>query len=543
MADVFYADEYQPDFGYPYPVWTKEYLTGLPEEELKQLLDVRRQLEENAKLEPAEYGWTLPGWEAVKKNWKNYRNHVVLGGNRSSKSTFCGRLVVDAAMKIPEARIRCYSINEDRSIAEQQALVWESLPTRIKALSRHKGRAYSVGYSQRTGFTGSKIVLPPQPGYARGSEILFTHYASYKNDAQTAEGWWAHLVWCDEECPQKLFETLQYRLTDARGRLILSFTTLNGWTPLIADIMGRTKTLEKRPAPLLSGKDVPTAMESLTRPSTRIYFFWTEDQKFIPVDDFVAGIKGRPRDEILARAYGIPTKSSESPFPAFDEQVHVVPHDELPFVKDPSYRVTRYHVIDPSGSKPWFMIWAAVDPLCTYIYREWPDIGFGDWAEPGETAEGKAGPAQRPISMGIRDYVETVRQSEEGEEVFERCIDPRLGAAQTQGKEGSTNIITELDEEGMTVNPAPGLHIDHGLMLINTMLKYDAERPISATNSPRLKISDRCQNLIFALKNYTNLGGKDEACKDPIDCLRYLLVNGADYIDPAESRLERTFSY
>ena len=58
-----------------------------------------------------------------------------------------------------------------------------------------------------------------------------------------------------------------------------------------------------------------------------------------------------------------------------------------------------------------------------------------------------------------------------------------------------------------------------------------------------LRISDRCQNTIFALKNFTNLGGKDEATKDPIDCLRYLLMTGADYVDQQEARKARTWSY
>jgi hypothetical protein len=50
-------------------------------------------------------------------------------------------------------------------------------------------------------------------------------------------------------------------------------------------------------------------------------------------------------------------------------------------------------------------------------------------------------------------------------------------------------------------------------------------------NSPKLFISDRCQNLIFAMKEYTASQGKDEPTKDPVDCLRYLAITEVEYVD------------
>jgi hypothetical protein len=46
-----------------------------------------------------------------------------------------------------------------------------------------------------------------------------------------------------------------------------------------------------------------------------------------------------------------------------------------------------------------------------------------------------------------------------------------------------------------------------------------------------LYISDRCQNLIFALKEYTKQS-RTEPTKDPIDVLRYLAVSNIAYIEP-----------
>jgi len=500
-----------------------------------------------------DYAGTEVVWDIQVPVYLNYVAAGVIHHN-SSKSSFMARLLVHLAITIPEARLRAFHVNDEKSIGEQQAAVWEALPASIKALGKKKNQAYSVQYSQKNGFTGGKLILPAQPGCARGSEIIFHTYAAYKNDNQMAEGWWAHAIALDEEAPQKLFETLRYRLTDARGRLILGFTTLNGWSPLVSDILARTRTVRKRHSELL-GRDLPVAQEMIGRRGEtlgRIYYFWTQDNPFIPYIDFCDGLRGRPEAEIMARAHGIPTKSSSSPFPAFDEEVHVIKHEDLPWLKPrtskdgkilPPPKVTRYHVVDPSGSKPWFMIWAAIDAAgVAYVYREWPDIEYGEWAEPSDSPEGKQGPAQKPLGWGYGDYSDLFKEREDGEEIFERIIDPRLGNAQIQGKEGVTTIINDMDSFGYTFIPAPGLGIEHGIAAINDKLAYDPEKPISAMNRPKLLISDKCHQTIYAFKNYAKFG-KDDACKDPIDCVRYLLEARCDFVDEQKNEATGTFGY
>jgi hypothetical protein len=544
---MFYADEYKPDFGLPYPRFVQD-----PEElarmfptdgELEEFYRSKTQIEKEAKGDPIALGYRLESWEDVMGNFPHYRNHVILGGNRSSKSSFAASLVIHAAMNIPEAKIRCWHVNEERSVMEQQSMIWNALPDRYKNMPKRRGTNHSISYTQRNGFTGGKLILPPVNGATKGSEILFANYQQYRNDPQVAEGWWAHLIWADEEMPQQLFDTLQYRLIDARGRMVLTFTTLNGWTPLVSDIMARVKTLRRRRSDLLN-RDIPDAQESLARPSTRIYYFWTQDNPFVPADDFLLSLKGRPDEEILARAHGIPSKSSSSPFPGFDESIHVLPADKMPWKlvrRDgkgnliPPPPVTRYMIIDPSGSKPWFIGWAAVDARgAVYIYREFPDEGMGQWAIPGKDAYGMPGPAQKGLGWGFEDYRDMILRVEsengEPEEIFERLIDPRLGAASVQSKEGATSIISELEKVGISTIAAPGLPVDHGIGLINDRLSYDSTMPVGPMNAPKLYISEACPNIIYAFKNYTNMGGKDEPTKDGIDIVRYLLESGADFV-------------
>lgn len=578
---ISFADRYQPDFGLPHDKTFEEKLTSLPEGEMvalakfkawldgqsveiaptdlaqqmnallpsTQQLALRFWAEKNAAIDPVQFGWVLESWMEVCQMWKRYGVHCIFGGNRSSKSVFAARLMVWLLLNIPEARIRCYQVNDEKSLSEQQAYIWEALPQRFKNFARKKGVAHSIQYSQKNGFTGGKLIIPPMRGYSRGGEMTFGTYQQYRNDPQVVEGFWAHAIWCDEEAPQKMFERLLTRLYDARGRMVLTFTTIQGWSPLVADVIGRVKTLRKRRATLLHPpRDIPVAQESISRPNTRIYYFWTQDNPFIP-DTSSERLRGRPEEEILAVAYGIPSKPARSKFPLFDDTIHVIKHESMPWLvpvasDEEIPETTRYQIIDPSGSKPWFVIWIAVDALSNvYVYREWPDESMGAWGEPGESALGKAGQAQKPNGWGIKDYVELFAELEKGETIFERLIDPRYAASTRQAKEGAVSLTSELEDEGLTYIPAPGLAIDHGLSHINGLLRWDQSKPISALNRPKIYISDRCVNLIEAMKNYTGAGG-DEVWKDPIDCVRYCLEAGADFIGKTDLvGVRRTFSY
>ena len=543
LGDQFFADDFQPDFGLPWvPVLPRSYFDDKTVEETAKYVELRKKVEAFAIDNPVGGGWTLPMWRKVMANWNKYPIIIILGGQRSTKSTLASRLAVWAAATIPQSEVRCYHVNEDRSIEDQQRFIWDALPIGIRTLPTKKGINHSIQYSQKNGFTDNICILPPIQGYRRGGSIKFGNYRQYQQDAQVTEGFKSHLIWGDEEMPQKMLETLVYRTIDYHGRIILTFTTLTGWSPLIADILGKTRTLEKRYSALV-GRDLPVMQESLSRPGAVIYYFWTEDNAFIDTSDFLLKVKGRPREEILARAHGIPTKSITGVFPGFNKEVNVIEHEKIPFIKNKEYKVTRYMSIDPGGSKNWFMLWVGIDASGTwFVYREWPD--YDDWALPANTVEGKPGPAQKGSKKGIKDYVELIRTSEGDEPIFERFIDPRMGAAEKQSEDGATTIISDLDDQDMTVIPAPGVDIDNGLQLINNLLAWDEAKPRDSVNSPRLFVSDRCQNLIYALQEYTAKGGKDEATKDPIDALRYIAVSNPEYIEPVEtSGPKRTFSY
>ena len=544
MADIYLADDYQPDFGFPWPQYTLEEALALDADQQERLAEVLPQVKVNGEIDPIEYGFTLKSWRVVLSNWQKYAIFLILGGNRSSKSTLAARLMVWGALTIPEFKGRCWTVNDDSSINDQQRMVWEAIPARFKVQKKRKrGQAESLEYSQKNGFTGDKAIFPPMEGFERGGEIIFQTYKSYANDPQTAEGFWCHLIWNDEEAPVKLVETQVYRVADTHGRILNTFTTLQGWSPLVADMLARTRTLEKRYSSLI-GKELPYLQESLSRNRTLISYFWTQDNPWIDQAKMLEDLSVRPMEEKLSRAHGIPTRAAGSKFPLFDEIVHVIDDSKLPWKGDKPYPITRYMALDPGGSKNWFMLWVAVDEAGTvWIYDEWPDEGMDPWAEAGSDVRGKIGKGQQGMGYGIRDYIELIRDKEGGKEPFERYIDSRMGNAEKHAKEGATSISIDLEDEGMPFLDAPGLDIEHGLQLINNKLAYDTAQPISSVNSPALYISSRCLNTIFAFKNFTGLGGKTEACKDPIDCIRYLLESRIEHFSPRVLAVTGTGGY
>jgi hypothetical protein len=181
-----------------------------------------------------------------------------------------------------------------------------------------------------------------------------------------------------------------------------------------------------------------------------------------------------------------------------------------------------------------------------FIYREWPDASYGEWALPDTKLDGKAGPAQRAGGgRGINEYKELIRGLEGEEVVEERFIDPRAGATQAASKEGGTSLIELLDSdpEPMSFQPAAGLRIEDGVTLINDALAHDPGQPLSPINEPKLYIAKSCENLIYSLREWTGADGEKGASKDPIDCLRYLAVMQPEQYDQDSFKCKRGGSY
>jgi hypothetical protein len=490
--------------------------------------------------DPLRYGYEPKVWGLADEHRKILRERfrvgvieeIDLGGNRASKSERAAKRIVQLMMEKPNARVWCLQSTERSSIENQQSLIWKYLPAEYRTSSgKLKGGVTTkITYSQAGGFTESVFVLP------NGSQCVFKYYSM---DVKNIEGAELDCAWADELVTPEWLEALRYRLLTRNGVLHVTFTPVDGYTPTVAEYLNGASTVLEVPAELLvSGKtgrpELVPRVQQPVRENARIVYFHTADNPFGNYESMKVVLAKANRETILCRAYGVPVRSRVARFPKFRDAVHVVDGDRVPVDG------TNYHIVDPCSGRNWFMIWVRVDVRGRlFVYREWPcprryieGVGYpGPWAVPsGKMQDGERGDGQKPFGFGLLRYKEEIEREERGEKIEARFMDSRYANSSTMGREMVTTLLEECGEVGLDFIPAPGEHIDEGIDLINSLLDFNQEEPVSATNEPGLFVSVDCPNLIYAMKEWTGGDGRHGATKDPIDVLRYAVLSGLEYL-------------
>jgi len=496
---------------------------------------IRREAED-----PFHHGYRLTSWARAEEQWAHARELLVLGGNRSSKTEWASKEANEVLAGKEAARVWCLHSSSQSSIAMQQPYVWKYLPREWKSVGK-KGVVTNISYTQKNGFSENTFVCP------NGSQCWFLNYTQ---DWTVFEGGECDLIWCDELVPLDLLKTLRYRLVTRGGRLLVTFTPIEGYTPTIKEYLTGARTLVSADAKLLptsredgsenkkseTFESVPLVQEARnTSAPARIVYFHTSENPFGGYQNLVAQLERAPREDILCRAYGVPVKAIAGRFPKFsDGRPHVVEAGDVP--KDG----TNYLIVDPCSGRNWFMTWVRVDVRRRlFVYREWPcpkiyvdGVGYpGAWAVAGHKVDGDRGPAQKSFGFGLNRYKEEIERMEAGEKIMERIMDSRYANSSTVGKEIVTTLLEECADVGIHFVPAPGEHIDEGVDLINDLLDFDQARPLDALNEPRLFVSSECVNTIWALKEWSGADGRHGACKDPVDNLRYAVLSDLQFLE------------
>lgn len=523
---------------------------------LEQYYQQREQLIELEKKDPYTYGMDHHNTTGVFTHWEDADKALddpnidilyVFGGNRAGKSRWIASRVVRGMVNNPKFAAWCCHSSNDSSIQVQQPYVWEYLPLEWKEQKRSVRSVVNIGFSQKNGFSNRTFVGPNH------SQCWFKNYTQ---DLGTLEGTELDLIWCDELVPLQWIQTLRYRLVSRKGKLVVTFTPIDGYTPTVKDAMEGAIIEETREAKLLDPKS-PQTIAGVPRghmPYTartrggngKLMWFFSEWNPYTDFDRMKKTLTGRTREEVEIRGYGYVSNPITGKFPRFTD-ANIVSKDQIPKTG------TNYMCVDPTpGDRNWFMLWARVDELGrVFVYREWPDMAnYGEWALPSSKLDGKRGPAQTAdCGRNLSQYKQLIRELERNDGgIHERYIDPRAGrTAVLSQREHNQSLIDllatpdrgaggEITKDGLLFVPAPMVTVDESCALVNNLFGYNMSEEVSVLNEPKLYVSEECQNLIYSLKTWTNADLDKGASKDPIDCLRYMIL-----MDPMH--VERTAEY
>lgn len=542
----------------PHPVLklpTRDQASAMGQAKTMEMLKRREELIRLEKEDPYRFGFRFDCWKDADRLLQDLLLLCIFGGNGSGKTFYGARKGVEVMLNNPGAAVLFLHESDASSVDIQQKAVWHYLPRSLRETKYSRSSIANITYSVKNGFTENKGVLP---------NASWFRFGSYKQDLSDYEGHGWKLIVADENMPLAWLKTLLFRLPRANGQMIWLFTPVYGITPAIKHVTEGARTIESRPAELLPQNQVlvdgcppghmPYIQEAI-KPRTKLMYFFSEMNPYSNYAQMRELVMPLDKEQKERRAYGYARNVKGRLFPLFGK-VHVIPHDRIP-TKD----VTCYHFADPAGARNMFMIWVKVDAHRRhFIYREWPDVEhFGEWAVESENSnkwDGDAGPAQPTMGYGIVKYKELILAQEGneragdgwkmcGEKIRERYMDSRSGAAQNIAEnQGGTSLMDRMEEEqfeadtlvgpSMVFKAASGQREERGWEAINDLLFYNNREQITPLlNEPKLYISERCKNLIWAMQNYTSHDGEKAACKDPIDDARYMALADLEHFDEA----------
>jgi hypothetical protein len=542
--------------GWPHPVIIDDKNRWLSVQDILFYWEKRETQIANEKNDPLRYIYKNPQWEDAERLLKSDDVLIVVGGNRSSKTKFSSYYGSKEIVEWDDRIILLLSNNETTSVSIQQKNLWEFLPPEWKAVKHKRGRfdTGNISYDPKNGFSKNKIVTP------RLTEVYF---GSYEQDLNKFEGMEFDLIICDENLPLQWFENLRRGLATRGGKMIWTFTPIHGLTPAVAAATQGAVTIQSRPVNdprILDPNKVgcpdcpPGHMPYIRRSKFPIIHFWSIDNKFSPYENMVKHYGNEVHEKKMIRFFGYCNKVNKSQFGTFCQH-HILKKQEME--KALQKRVARHMIMDPASGRNPFIFWVAIDEDGRhFIYREWPDVPtHGAWATHSTKEniwDGDRGPAQDSLSLSIVELKKLILKLENGEKIWERRIDPRSGGSRhISEKSGGMSLIESYEEENknpktgeviapsMEFIPAPGFAEtvgiegnSEGIQGINNLLYFDITQPIVPyVNEPMLYISEECENIIWALQNYTGNDGPKSACKDPIDGLRYMATSNLQYYD------------
>jgi phage terminase large subunit-like protein len=522
--------------------------------------------------DPLRHGYEPESFLECRAQLQTHDELLISGANRDGKTEFAAKFTVEDLVNHTDRLWAFFHSSEQSSKRQQQSRVHRFLPPEWRDLGKIGADVY-VKYTKIDGFGAHNSFILPN-----GSQALFFNY---KQDVKVMEGYEFDGAWFDELVPMEFIDALAFRVgRDRVMKRLLTFTPVEGYTPVVAKFIAGARIVKTRPAALLPPDEVlvkgcprghmPYVMECMNPAAAVVMMHWGMNP-YGAHKEVQARLVGATKDKIKIRAYGWADKQIGAALSAYGPQ-HRITREQFREIEKKG--VSRYCVIDPAGTKNWFIKWYACTPQgWTIVYREWPDRGrYGPWALPPAKAEQydwRTGEAQRlEAGRGIDAYKRLILELEgwrfderqqqwngsQAEQIERRLIDPRMGGAGIPGQDEGTSILDMLAEETlnaenqtilprMIVEEAPDSHVQETLQMLQRALGWDHTREYSALNCPKWYVVDDLLQTHLCYEEFTGLGSLKDGLKDVIDPDRYFIKSGYGYVEPRMFRVRGQFYY
>jgi hypothetical protein len=366
---------------------------------------------------------------------------MINGGQRSGKTTYGGSRCMICLLHYTKVNMWCFSENMNMSIENQQAKMHGYMPPDLRDKDVISRGTY-ISWTDKNGFTKESFIMP---GNNRCSFKTYSMKIEGGNlGVQTREPCIG--CWNDERIPAEVAETLEYRISERDGRMIHTFTPVDGYTSMVQLFRHGAVSVKESPAFLcpknkgdqrldlslvpencdswLDGERghvavpagceyemVPRVMRCAEKYKAIVHFF-SSDNPWANAAEVASKCRNKSVETIKERFYGFTERMQSVAFPLFNDKAHVVRRDQLPELKD----MTLYQVVDPCGGRNFFSLWIGVTPENrVYVLKEWPNqtdwipgIGIMEpWAHSSgdnKTVDGRMGGGQKDLGWGLTQY-------------------------------------------------------------------------------------------------------------------------------------------
>lgn len=346
-----------------------------------------------------------------------------------------------------------------------------------------------------------KITIKHTSGGVSQIEIM-----THEQDDDAFESWTGHWAHFDEPPPREKFIATQRGLIAYHGRCWLTLTPIS--EPWLYD-------------------------EFIGNDRDDVFFITVDirDNPHLSEDEIAAFENNLTEDEKEARMHGRFRHLTGLVYKMFDPAVHILLSEKVKI--DP--RWPTYFVTDPHDRKPFFSIWAKVDPFGTlYIIDEIKTKSgctIKEFAREVLNREIMADPTIRPM------------------EVI-RILDPNKG--NTPSASSGLTMLQELAENGLYYTADVNDSIPAGHLAVAGRLQYDKRFPLSTTNKPKIYwVKETTKECCRYMQRYVwsdwRGAGKDEKSKkekpmenfkDFCDCIRYLVMSNPCYFEQDDNDLQ-----